>query len=368
MEGHQRTCVNNLCGDAVLLLQNLGCLHGGIERCTHREDGDVRPCPLDVRLADLNFIALRRHRAEFIALAVESLALEEEHRVRPIQGRGHHAFCVIRRCGEHHLQPGHMGSQAGPVLRMLCAVKCAYRNAQHHRHLNLACGHALPFGQLVEDLISRSAHKVCIHQLNHASAAQHGVPHAGGNNRRLGNRAVKQAVEGDRLVHAGVYAECSAPFSHVFTVGDQGRILIEFVKDRLKNSVSVAVDRAGGNRGSILLEGIVGLLLDLFPAGVLLLRSEHVRLPVCHLRDLLVGEHVFLNGVRLFLKVHSRGDGFIHCQEECLFNVPLHLCLKSCKVFLGGNACLHQLCLEHLDAVDLLPCLNLLSGAVGVLV
>ena len=109
-------------------------------------------------------------------------------------------------------------------------------------------------------------------------------------------------------------------------------------------------------------------LLNLLPAGILFLRSEDIRLSVCHFCNLFVGEHVFLNGIRLFLKVHPRRNLLIHRKQEGIRNVARYFGFQCGKIVFRGYAGFQKLCLKGLDAVQLLPGFNFFSGAVGVLV
>ena len=94
----------------------------------------------DVGLAGGNAIIFLGNaaRLEEFGRVVEPLALEKDHRIFARQRRRHQALGVMRRGGVENLEPGNMGDQRRPILRMLGAVFAANRAAQHNGHLQLA--------------------------------------------------------------------------------------------------------------------------------------------------------------------------------------------------------------------------------------
>ena len=127
----------------------------------------------------------------------------------------------------------------GPVLRVLGAVLCAHRDAQHQRHLQQPTRHRLPLGHLVEDFVAGAAHEVAVHQLGDDTAAAHGIARAGTDDRTFGNRRVEQPVVGQRLGQAAVDAKRAAPIAVLLAKRHHGRVLVEAVDHRLKERLGI---------------------------------------------------------------------------------------------------------------------------------
>ena len=127
-----------------------------------------------------------------------------------------------------------------PVLAVLGAVLRADRHAQHDGHLQQAAGHRLPLGELVEDLVAGPAHEVAVHQLDQRPAAFQRVADGGADDRAFGDRRVEQPMVGQRLGQAAIDGERAAPIAVLLAVGDQRRIGVEAVEDRLEERVADA--------------------------------------------------------------------------------------------------------------------------------
>lgn len=117
--------------------------------------------------AERNLVVAFRHAAfvELLSHVVDTLALEEDHRVGSLQRGVHQTLRVIRSNREHDFQAGNVSRERGPVLRVLSAVFRSDRNADYDRHFQNVAAHGLPLGQLVEHLVAAAAEEVAVHDL-----------------------------------------------------------------------------------------------------------------------------------------------------------------------------------------------------------
>ncbi|MPM99425.1 hypothetical protein SDC9_146616 [bioreactor metagenome] len=242
---------------------------------------------------------------ELFADIIKPLALKKQHRIGPVEGRLQQSFGIVGSSGEHDLQTGHMRGKGGPVLRMLGSIQRAHGDAQHHGYVQLSRAHGLPFGHLVENFVPGPAHKVAVHELDHAAASAHAVTYGGGYDCRLGNGRVKQAVIRDGFVHALIGTEGAAPIPHILSVDNEGRVRIQFVHDRFKDCVPVGVNPAGGHRRAVRAKGEAFFPGNFLHPAVLLLRSEHIAGTVIQLFFLFIGKEVSGDSIRLLIKVHT---------------------------------------------------------------
>ena len=219
-------------------------VHSAIKRCADGENCDVFTLALDVGVADSDFIRCFGNAAlmELLADVVNSLAFKEDDGVCAVEGFCHKSFCVIRRCGEYDLQSRNVSAESCPVLAVLCAVLVTDRNTEDNGHLENSRTHRLPFGELVEYFVAGAADKVGIHKFDYRASACHCVTDGRADDCRLGNRSVEEAVIRNCLGQTSVNGECAAPVTVVFAIGNESRILIEFVEDRLKETVAETVD------------------------------------------------------------------------------------------------------------------------------
>ena len=95
-------------------------------------------------------------------------------------------------------------------------------------------------------------------------------------------------MERNGLIHSLIDTERAAPFTDILPIGNESRIFIVFIEDRLKNGIPVTVHRAGRNRRAIRLERKTGFFLHFLPAAVLFLGAEDIRFSLCHFFHLLV--------------------------------------------------------------------------------
>ena len=189
IEGNQAASIDDLGGQAVVGLEPLRRLHSLVEGGSDGEDRQVVTIALDVGLTDGDLVILLGNLlAELLGLAVDALALEEDDRIVAAEGRGHESLGIVGGDREADLEPRDMRDQGAPVLRVLGAVLAADRDPYDHRHLDLAPGHALPLGELVEDLVPGAAEEVAIHELYQRPAALHAVANCGSGDGCLGDR------------------------------------------------------------------------------------------------------------------------------------------------------------------------------------
>ena len=84
-----------------------------------------------------------------------------------------------------------MGTQGGPVLRVLGTVLGTYTHSNHHRHPQHTGAHTLPLGQLVEQLIAGAAEEISVHDLRYHTTAAHGIANGCTHNGRFTNGRVE---------------------------------------------------------------------------------------------------------------------------------------------------------------------------------
>ena len=132
-----RAQVHQLGGDPKFRLQAVRYGYRRVQRRPQGNDGEVFALALDGGLAQLDLVIPFRHAGclEHLAVIVDLLALEEDHRVRAGQGGVHHSLGIVRGHRIDHLQARDVIRQGGPILGMLRAVFGPHGNAQHHRHV-----------------------------------------------------------------------------------------------------------------------------------------------------------------------------------------------------------------------------------------
>ena len=262
-----------------------------------------------------------------------------------------------------------MGAQGGPVLAVLGAVFGAHRHPDHHGHLQNAGGHGLPLGQLVKDLVAGAADEVGVHQLHHGPAAAHAIAHGGAHDGGLRDGGVEQAAVGKGVGHAPVDGEGSAPVPDVLAVGDHGGVFIELIQQHLADAVPQVEQLHLAHGLAVLGEGGPLLALNLLPQGALLLGGEGVggalgveggHLPVGVHQPLHIGGVV----VKIGVGGHGGVGGVAADHGHALHGLGHDLLEPA----VGGHAGLHQALAVGDDGVDGPPGLDLLLGAVGVLV
>ena len=167
-------------------------LRGGQRLVDHprdRDDRDVGAGAHDGGLADREHVVGRRLRALH---AVEQPVLDEDHRVRVLDGGPQQAVGVGRRRRHDDGQPRDVGQQRLEALRVLAARRAPGAELGPHgqRHLRRAAGHERQLGRLVEQLVEADAEEVEVHQLDHGAHPGHGRTDAEADDRRLGDRRV----------------------------------------------------------------------------------------------------------------------------------------------------------------------------------
>ena len=196
-----------------------------------------------------------------------------------------------------------------PVLAVLGAVLGADGDAQHDRHLQQAAGHRLPLGELVEDFVAGAAHEIAVHQLDQRPAAFQGVADGGADDGAFGDRRIEQPVIGQRFGQAAIDGERAAPVAVFLAVGDQRRIDVEAVEDRLEDGIADADASAAWEAVGRLRRGRAAALGELLDARILLLRVMSTSgLPSVQRLDALVREHRRLEQAAGVLQIGARRD------------------------------------------------------------
>ena len=357
VQGIDEADVDDLSVHAVLLLQNLGSVHGPIEGGSDGGDGNVLSTLPDGGLS-LRYLVVAFGNAtclKFLSLVVEQLALKEDDRVGSPQCQVQHTLGVVG-CGrEHHLQSGNVGHQGGPVLAVLGTVLVSDRYADGQRHLQQAGRHGLPLGCLVEDFVSSTAHEVTVHQLYNGTATAHGITYTGTDDGSLGDGAVEQAVVGQGFCQSTVYGKGSAPVTVLLSPGSHGGIRGEAVVHGLEETVPVLEHLVLGHGLSIRIEGGANLVLQCLHPRIGISHLQHFWLAVLHLLHLLIGEHDRLDegggGTGAF--------GIVGGQLHHLQQLGVDGCLLGLHLGLGDEIVLDEVLGVLFDGVGLLPGLDL---------
>ena len=87
LEGDQGTGIDDLGGNAILILENISGLYGAIQCCSNGEDGDVRAAAFYVRLTQRDFVFLLGNAlwVETFAHVIDPLAFQKDDRVGAVQ-------------------------------------------------------------------------------------------------------------------------------------------------------------------------------------------------------------------------------------------------------------------------------------------
>ena len=308
----QRRHVDDVGFHAVLLGERLGCVDCAVQRRADGEDGQILAVADLVDSAGCPFILFRGNAAlvEFFALAVDTLGLEDDAGIGAVQSRLHDTLGLVWGGREEDLQAGDVGDDGDPVLRVLRAVLGTDGHTQDHRHLQDTGRHGLPLGHLVEDLVACTAKEVAVHELDDCAAAAHAVTDGGADDGSLGDRRVEESGVRNDIHQAAVDSISAAPVTHVFAIGDERRVFVVLVDQRLKDRVADVVDLHVGELIAVLIEREVLLLGQVSIALAALLRASNVQLLIgsAHGADGLVGEHQVCKVIRVLVEVDIRRD------------------------------------------------------------
>ena len=206
---------------------------------------------------------------------------------------------------------------------MLCAILGADGNTENDRHSKKACGHGLPFSQLVEYFVACAAYEVAVHKFDNRTTACHCITNGGTNDSGLGNRGVEQSVIRKSLGKASVYGVSAAPITNVFTVSDERRVFVESVYDCFKQSVTNLEYLVLGNGFAVFVKCKTLFSCDSLNTRVIGKSHTNFGFSVIELFNVLVGKHDLFNLIGNREEIHSRRDLFIN----------RHLCDLGDKVF-----------------------------------
>ena len=163
----------------------------------------------------------------------------------------------------------------------------------------------------------------------------------------------------DGLRQSAIDCEGTAPLTVLFTVGNEGSILVETVDDSLEDTVTEVVGLHAADGFAVLVEPETFLSCNLLDPGVVLKRHKHVGLGVGKRVDALVGEHHLTQKLILLYEIHSRRDFFIYRELVALEDIGIDLGADCVKGSLVSHSGLDELLAESHDAVFLLPSLDL---------
>ena len=170
---------------------------------------------------------------------------------------------------------------------------------------------------------------------------------------------------GQRFSKSAVYGKGAAPVAVFFAIGNQSRILIEFINQRFKYTVAVLINLVLGNRLAVLKSKTL-LFSNLLYARILLVRYEHIRLASgIQGFNMPVGEHNIGNSVGLSHQIHIRRNLRIHSQLYYLGHFFLDIFQNGLESVLARYASLDQLCAVSNQRIYFLPCSQLFFCAVA---
>ncbi len=247
VERVDKTQVDQFDAQAVFGFQFVNGFHSAVENGAERDEREVGSFNANRRLALFGFVVPFRNAVFFeqFAHAIGLLRFEEDDGVGSCQREVEHAFGVA--CGGWiiNFQPRNMGDHGSPVLRMLRTVFVPDGNTKHERHFQNPSGHRLPFGNLVKDLITGTAHKVAVHQLDTDASAAQRVSAGRSNNRAFGDGRVEQAMIRNGFGETVITGKRPTPVAVFFAVRNHRRIGVEPVSHRFENSIAIGVQLVG---------------------------------------------------------------------------------------------------------------------------
>ncbi len=240
IERAQRARVDDLAGDVVLLLEQVGRLLGGQRHPRDADERDVLALAHDPRPAEVEReVLVLGHVA---ALAVQVLVLDEDHRVVVADGRLEQTLgvCGVRRHGDQ--QAGHVEVECLEAVRVRRAelVAGALGHTDDQRHADLAAEHVVDVGGRVDDLVEREQGEVDRHQLDHRAQADHGRAHAHADDGVLGDRRVAHAPLAELLEQPGRHLEGAVEDADVLAHEEDGLVALHLLAQRGVQRLAVA--------------------------------------------------------------------------------------------------------------------------------
>ena len=249
---------------------------------------------------------------------------------------------------------------------MLCAVLGTNRYTDGDGHLEDACRHGLPLSDLVEDLVTGTTDEVSVHELNDNASAAHCITDGRADDSSLGDGSVEETVVRNSLGQAAVYCVCAAPVTVVFTVSDEGGILVELIHDSLEETVTNLIYLCLCNGLAVFVVVGTNLVLEALVTSVFFLGSKNVGFTGgVKRRNVLVGEHDACDSIGILVEIHSGREVVIDSKSADLGHAANDNLVDSFKVSLGSELALDELFLVSLDRICFLPSLNLLVSTVG---
>ena len=140
-----------------------------------------------------------------------------------------------RRGGQRHLQPrdvAHPGVEALAVLGG-AAAGGAEGGAEHHRHLELAAGHVVRLGGLVDELVHHQRQEVAEHEVDHRTHAGHGGADRHAGEAGFADGRVAHPFGAELLDQAGEHLEGGAGLGDVLAQDEHARVAAHLLGERL---------------------------------------------------------------------------------------------------------------------------------------
>ncbi len=261
-----------------------------------------------------------------------------------------------------------MRAERGPVLRVLGAVLAAHADAQHHGHLQQAAAHGLPLRQLVEDLVTRAAHEVAVHQFGDGPAAFHGHTDGGADDSGLGYGRVEEPMIGERFGQAAVDGESAAPVAVFLAVGHDAGVIVEVVQHALENGLAKGHRLGALEFLAIFADAAARLLGNLLHAGIFFNGKQDIVLALESGQFyLLIGEH-HLRHALVRCEHHARRGFFADGEFAGLGDLAGGVCADFLEFAFGNHLGFDELGAEFDQRVDGFPQLDFITFAIGRLV
>ena len=159
--------------------------------------------------------------------------LHIDDRVVAADRRLQQAQIVPRRRGRNDRQARDMHIPGLQRLRMLGGggAPHAHRLAHHQRHAALPAEHVAGLGRLVHKLVHGAEGEIGEAHLHHGARSRQRRTHRGAEDRRLGNRRVRNPERAELLRHAGILPEDAAA-PEVLAECPHGRVAAHFLGQR----------------------------------------------------------------------------------------------------------------------------------------
>ncbi len=171
---------------------------------------------------------------------------------------------------------------------------------------------------------------------------------------------------GDCFGQTAIASKSSTPVTVFFTVGDEGRVGIKSVQNRLKDSVSELINAIGRHGFALVVISITNFFAQLFNTRHILMSQQHVRFCIRQGRNVQVGEHQPFNSTGILLQVHARGLNRVDGQTDRVRDYVNDLFVDGFDLIFASYTGFDQLTGKGGNGINLLPGFNFFLVTIGV--